>query len=103
MFAADCVLAMTGEDPAVDFRKTYHTELGAARAIARSGGMAAGAAARLGESVAPAFASRGDVVLLSMGTREAYGICLGATVALPCEAGGVAFVPMTEALCAWRV
>lgn len=104
MFAANCVQAMTGEDPAVDFRKTYRTARGAAWTVARAGGMRVGADARLGERVLVLRAQRGDVVLVELDNeRQAYGICVGATVACPCEAGGVAFISMERARCAWRV
>jgi len=49
LWGADCVHAVTGTDPAADLRGTYSDAAGAARVVARLGGLRAIGDARLGE------------------------------------------------------
>lgn len=101
LFAADCVQAMTGHDPAADARGEYTDERGAARVMKKLGGLEAIAATRCGPEVSPAVARVGDVVLGKV-DRECLGICTGETWHAPSAAGLVA-LPMSAALKAWRV
>jgi hypothetical protein len=56
------------------------------------------------EPVPAAMAQAGDIVMLpGRITGGALGICNGRTAAVLVEDGAVAFEPMTEALCAWRL
>jgi hypothetical protein len=79
LFAAgDAVKAITGEDPALLYRGTYHDEAGAAAIIAKAGGLEALVSAHFGVPKHPAYAQRGDLVLAQLalpGQRE--GECLG--------------------------
>lgn len=98
-FAADAVAAMTGERlqiPVADSPEAY------ARLVRDQGTLRDMAEALLGESIHPAYAQRGDVVLLEMGERETLGICVGAEIAGP-GADGLALAPMSMALLAWRI
>lgn len=101
-FAADCVLAMTGTDQMAGYRGGYKTAVGAARKLAKAGGMVAAISAELGEPIAPALAQRGDVVCFSSPLGDTCGVCMGSTVAAAGMAG-VVFTPMTLAYKAWRV
>lgn len=61
LFAADCVLAVTGVDHAADFRGKYTTEIGARKLLLRAGGLEAIAIGSLGAEIHPALAQAGDV------------------------------------------
>lgn len=101
LFAADCVQAMTGTDPAAEFRGTYRTAVGAKKAIlARAVSLTA-----LIDEVLPRvdarLVQRGDVVLFDGPQGETLGIvwhgavwAVGARGAGPVEA---------EIKLAWRV
>jgi hypothetical protein len=101
-FAADCVLAMTGEDRMVTHRGGYKTAIGATRKMARLGGMEATITSVLGEPIAPAFAQRGDVVCFTSPLGDTCGVCVGSTIA---AAGlyGITHTPMVQAFKAWKV
>jgi hypothetical protein len=68
LFAADCVQAMTGRDPAGAYRGRYRTALGVARLLRQRNSDLAGAwTAALGAPLAnPAYAQRGDVVVFAI-------------------------------------
>lgn len=116
LFAADCVLVMTGEDFAAPFRGRYSTAAGSIKALKKFGGgsLEATATAALGEPILPRLAQRGDVVLfLSLPSPAGGGgaggegvpalaVCVGSHAA---AAGpdGVTWVPMDLWLKAWRV
>ena len=76
LFAADCVKAMTGFDPAEAFRSRYDTQHGAAVALREHGAgtLLKTLKAIFGEPISPHFAQRGDVVMLD---RTTTGICVG--------------------------
>lgn len=101
LFAADVVLAMTGTDIAAGYRGKYKTERGALQLIAKGEGLSAMASKQLGKSMPALCAQRGDVVLISQG-RYSLGICLGSMLVVPGKEGLV-FLPIREAMCAWRV
>jgi hypothetical protein len=100
--AADCVQAMTGVDKMAGYRGGYKTAAGAARKLAKAGGMVAAISAELGEPIAPALAQRGDVVCFSSPLGDACGVCVGSMIA---GAGleGLTYTPMVQAYKAWRV
>ena len=106
LFAADNVLALTGEDLALGLR-THNNALGAARALRRHGGLAALVERALGPSCHATAATQGDVVMVVMGrgrsTRSALGVCLNAESAIGPTANGLVQIAMARALCAWRV
>lgn len=101
-FAADCVLAMTGVDQMAGYRCGYKTAVGAARKLAKAGGMEAAITAELGEPIDPVFAQRGDVVCFSSPLGDTCGVCVGSTIA---AAGlyGITHTPMAQAFKAWRL
>lgn len=102
LFAADCVSACTGVDPAADVRGTYTDALGAARVVSSHGGLAALAADRLGAEVSPGLAQPGDVGLLLNEGRECLAVCTGTAWHAPGAAGLCALGP-DQAMRAWRV
>lgn len=102
LFAADCVDACTGVDPAADLRGTYSTAAAAARVIEAHGGLASIAADRLGKEISPRLARVGDVGLLMNGGRECLGVCIGAMWQAPAESG-LCVLPPSHALRAWRI
>ena len=99
-FAAGAVEAITGhpmEVPIVESAQDY------ARFVADLGALREHAADHLGAPLAsPAFARRGDVVLMLLDGRETLGVCIGVEAAAP-GASGVLTVPMSAASAAWRV
>ncbi|MBB5709448.1 DUF6950 family protein [Sphingomonas xinjiangensis] len=76
LFAAGAVKAMTGTDPAADFRDTYTNRTGAAAALQEHGAgtLLKTVTSWLGEPKHPAFAQRGDVVIKD---RNTLGVCVG--------------------------
>lgn len=102
IFASDCVMAITGQDPAPPGLRKHATAKQAYRAIARHGGLPAIATQALGQPIAPLCANVGDVVLVPVGKRDALAICNGATAMAP-SAHGLVAVPMANAVMAWGV
>lgn len=101
LFAADCVLAMTGVDLAAEFRDTYHSATGAKKAIlARADSLTA-----LIDEMLPRadvrLVQRGDVVLFDGPQGETLGVVWYGAVWAAGErgAGPVA----AEIKLAWRV
>lgn len=101
LWAADCVQATTGHDPAADLRGSYTTALGAARVLASIGGLAA-AGARGGPPIPPLAAAVGDVGLVQHGGRELLAVCAGEVWLAP-ALPGLAALPLAAATLAWRV
>lgn len=101
LWAADCVLAITGTDPAADVRGTYADAAGAAAVLAGIGGIET-AGARAGEQIAPMFATWGDVGLVVSDGRNTLAVCAGAGWLAP-AADGLALLPFNAAMTAWRV
>lgn len=99
-FAADCVQAITGQDPAPAALRHHRTQKQAARALKRHGGMVGMAVAALGQPVPSSQACVGDVVLCTSANRPMLAICNGTTALAPSSTGLVT-VPL-GALC-WRV
>lgn len=103
LFAANCVMAMTGEDPADDIRGRYKTEIGAARIIKNSGFKSLGdmIADRLPE-VAMDQVRRGDVVLCNGPHGEFAAMVVGKTCVGPGR-DGMLHIPLSQALRGYRV
>lgn len=76
LFAADCVLSMTGVDPAEAFRGLYDTKTGAAQALRDHGQGTLLKTVRhwFGEEKHVALAQRGDLVMQG---STALGVCVG--------------------------
>lgn len=100
LFAADAVIAMTGVDMAADLRG-YKTERGALNRIKKAGGMP-GFAAGLTQKK-PAFAGRGDIVLVALESRDTFGVVAGNGSYCGPGANGLEFRPMTEVLIAFGI
>lgn len=107
LFAADCVIAQTGVDPAAAIRG-YTNKHAALRIIAEHGGVLAMCTALLGkEPIHPSQAHRGDVVaaIIDAGEdpgMESIGICDGARAWFPSQSG-VTSRPTLSAIAAWRI
>lgn len=98
-FAAGAVHAQTGRDVLKDMGLRYRTEVGAAKALARRGGLEA-AVGEVLTPIAPAMAKRGDVA----GVQGPSGLMLtvieGETLAGPGD-HGVERWPRAAMLKAW--
>ena len=101
LWAADCVLAITGADPAADLRGSYSTGLEAARLLRGLGGIEV-AATRAGAEIPPLAAGWGDVGLIALEDRQLLAVCTGANWVAP-GAQGLAARGLEEAKRAWRV
>lgn len=98
LFAAGAVEAMTGEDPAAEYRGKYKSLAGSVRALKRKS-LAEVMDAKF-EQVPPAFAMRGDVVMKD----GSLGICIGREALFVGEEGGAAgLVRLSGWESAWRV
>lgn len=99
LFVADCVEALTGVRIHAGIEKQYPTR----RAVTAARDMRQAACTHLDTAeIAPGFAQRGDVVLVSVAGVEAMGVCVGRQAAC-LGPDGMAFVGMEAVLCAWRV
>ena len=101
LFAADCVQACTGIDPAAGHRD-YSDALGAARSLERFGGVPGVGDALAGEPIGPLMARVGDIGLVRHAGRNALVVCNGdnwLAVAEPC---GLVTLPLRSATRAWR-
>ena len=106
-FAAGWVRFAGAGNPMHDLPPTP-TLRAALRLLARlGGGLRAAWSRQLGsEPIAATLAQAGDVVLLpsnAAGTGYAVGVCTGRQAAAQASDGAIVFVPMTAALCAWRL
>ena len=104
LWVADGVKAMTGHDPAPDWRDLHDTEAEILRDLRdRHGDLLSATSAALGPVIAAEQARRGDVVLHIVGrNRQALGICIGREFMALADRG-VGTRPMHTAVCAWRV
>lgn len=100
IFAADCVLAITGVDVALPELRGHTTELQAARVLKAHGGVVGIATSALGEPVSSVFANVGDVVLCSADGRDMLAMCNGSTAMAPGPRG---LVPVAMGAQCWRV
>ena len=98
LFAADAVHAMTGVDPAAEYRG-YSDEREALRIIKDADGMRG--LVSLPEKPA-GMAQRGDVVIVLIEGRETFGVCVGENYAAP-GVDGLVIRPMAEAVAAFEV
>lgn len=99
LWAADTVLALTGDDPAAEYRGTYDDERGALQLIRDAGGMRG--LVNLPEKH-PGLAQRGDVVLAVVDRRETFGIADVGGWWAP-GADGLVFRPMSDVIAAFEV
>lgn len=104
LFAADAVLAITGEDPAASFRG-YASEAEAERLLGAAGleGTVATALADFGAGAChPGFAQRGDLALVVLGNQPTLTVVVGDQIAGP-GPDGLVFLPLGRALRAWSI
>jgi len=110
LFAADCVLATTGTDPAVAFRGAYQDRAGAYAALMEYAG---GGLAELAEKIAielrfpenqKGFEQRGDIALCDQTGEDTLGVIdfSGKCVMIAGEHGIVRH-PLTCVKRSWRV
>lgn len=102
LWAADCVLAITGIDLAADLRG-HRSARQALRTIRKHGGLFSIATRALGPAAGVHNASEGDVLLVGMGKRVALGVMLPGPMVVGPGATGLCAAPLSDALCAWRV
>ena len=104
--AATIACAVTGRDPAAALRGTYDTEEEADAVLARAGGLEALVAAAMVEFGAPecdpAFAQRGDIVLVEAGNQLMAGVVADARIAVP-GADGMHLLRLGRARRAWAI
>jgi hypothetical protein len=109
--AADWVLEKTGTDPLAGLRVAAdqpRSLLALMRRVRAAGGLAAMATERLGPSIPPLLAQRGDVVLILSGrpigrvSGYTFGICTGGNIVVP-DSDGLVFRPVSAGVHAWRV
>ena len=101
LFAADCIEAMTGEDPASEFRGLSLDEAREAFRTEETSPYKR-LTAMFGKAVPLAFAQRGDLIVRTK-PEFALGICCGQKSAFLSSDGGLAFVPTLEQRWAFRV
>ncbi len=103
LFAADCVLAMTGVDLAEDFRGAYHDEATASDMLERLNCESVADLPGIWfEEISVSQARRGDVALFDGEFGPFLAICDGITAVGP-AARGIAHVQIVDALRAWRI
>lgn len=101
LFAADCVRAMTGADPAAEYRGRYNSEHESSALV--PAGIEAAIDRALGQRIPPRKAQRGDVVMVPTRHGDMAGVvALDGRVALLLPAG-LRRVPLSLATSAWRV
>lgn len=108
LFAADAVEALTGHDPAAEFRGRYSTPLGAARALSRygAGDLIATADAVLPRHDRPVLACRGDIVAVPFADGGALALAvveLNGTAWVALGPDAILTGPLDAARIAWRV
>ena len=101
LWAADCVQAQTGTDPAAGLRGAYADAVGALRLLRNLGGLRV-VASRAGEPIAPMAAAEGDVGLIPAGKRACLAVCFGEAWMLA-GTHGLVPQPLDRAVAAWRV
>jgi len=101
LWAADCVRAISGQDPATGLRGSYSDAAGAARLVTQLGGLHA-LGSRAGPSIRPLMAGVGDVGLVDHDGRQTLAVCIGTGWLAPAK-DGLAVLPLAHALTAWKV
>lgn len=105
LFAAGAVLAITGDDYAIDFRNKYRTYRHGKKMLKQLGfnDHVEYAASVLVELESPLFAQRGDIVVLEdQDGLDAFGVVQGEYVYVP-TVNGLNLVPLEQAKRAFRV
>jgi hypothetical protein len=100
LFTCDAIKEMSGHDPASDVRG-YSTAKGAARVVAKLGGMRAIGATRFGPEIHPMQAQVGDVGLVEIDGRESLVLC-GGSQWIGAGRDGLVRLEIGVAVMAWR-
>lgn len=98
-FAARCIEAVTGGNPAASMQ--YVDWFGAGRILRRYGGVEGVATKLFGPSKPALCAGRGDLVMLDKPHRM-LGICAGHLIAVQ-GAQGVEYCPLSSGIMAWSI
>jgi hypothetical protein len=99
-FAAGAVEAITGDDRMAGY--DYSDERTALRLIRDAGSLDALVVRALGETVPPALAQRGDVVIADLEHGPTLGVCLGMLSAFVAQ-DGLTHRPTLACRAAWRI
>jgi len=103
LFAANAILAMTGEDLARGYRGRYRTAAGAARTLQKEGfGSSEALAEQLFDEIAPVLAVDGDICLVDGPEGPTLGIVLGEVIAAP-GPESLRFLPRQSAVRAFHL
>lgn len=101
LFAADCAEAMTGDNFADGWRRTYDSETGAKKALLRGGGSLEKVLAKYLDEVPVKMAQRGDIAVVENAGTRCAGVIYGGAVWVPGEDGLVCL--RIKPLSTWRV
>lgn len=101
LFACDCAVAIAGIDPAAQYRGRYSTEIGAKRALTKNHGSLEAAFDACFQRIDPAFAQRGDLVLIEDDLGRSAGVVWSNGI-WSVSPSGTGIVNLTP-LIAWRV
>jgi len=101
LFAADCIQAMTGADPARKLRGL--TVRRSMRFVKDCGGMVGLAIHFLGAPTRGDSARVGDIVAIPAGGRVLLAVCTGRDRVVAPGPMGLSSIALKSALCAWRV
>jgi hypothetical protein len=103
IFVADCILAITGDDLASEFRGTYSTEAQAKKMMITLDCHGVGdVASRYLPEISPKMARRGDIVLIEGIYGDFLAVVDGRTAVGPTQEGQL-HSPKGLAKRAWRV
>ena len=100
-FARRVLMKTKGIDVAKD-KPEYSTRFGAAKILARSGGMELFLSSMLGDPVPRNLIRRGDVCMVDFPDGLAAGICVGHSAAFASK-DGVVYIPMRKIIKGWNV
>lgn len=101
LWAANAALAITGSDPAAEYRNEYSSPLGAARILKDGGGMESLVSKKF-KPISPAFANVGDILMVMQEGQPMLAVCNGETM-LATGLEGLVALPTLSAVKAWRV
>jgi hypothetical protein len=104
LFSCDIALAITGEDPAKEFRGKYTDRRSSVLALKKygAGTLRDTATQIMGPEIPITRAGRGDFVLADQGNGTMLGVCVGETAAFITD-GGLVFIKLKNCDTAWRV
>lgn len=97
-FAADVIEDMTGDYP----HSFVYSNKAEAEAIFAEYGSLEAIVSSLFKSIPPKSAQRGDLVMMGV-DGGSLGICVGSRVVLPARPQGLARLPLTDAIAAWKI